>query len=90
MLTQMIPRKVTVPKDDYKIFKANYPSHGSWSWFVRECLRRFNDLHMGNTGELLDETVKGLKEEVHDGDISDDPGYGSPLQSETRRESKAG
>ena len=81
----MTSRVVYVPTADYKTFKENYPALGSWSWFVRECLHRFNDLHLDNVDEILNETVSGIKEEAHEGEVLDDTGYGSPLQSESSR-----
>ena len=52
---------VRVPIEDYEEFKANYPAYGSWSWFVREILVRFNDLHKGDTEELLTEIATTMK-----------------------------
>jgi len=88
--SNMTPRMVKVPTADYKIFKSNYPAHGSWTWFVRESLRRFNDLHLGNTDEILDQAVKGVMEEMNETEISNDAGYGSPLRSEAEGGGKIG
>jgi hypothetical protein len=73
---------VKIPTEDFEIFRKNYPYFGAWTWFVRECVRRFNDLHPNNTDEILDETVSGIKGGMEDGEIPNEAGYGSPLQSE--------
>ncbi len=55
---------VHVPIEDYKTFKTNYPGYGSWTWFVRECLRRINDLHAESPAELIATVVEGVKEDM--------------------------
>ncbi len=57
---------VQVPTEDYLEFKRNHPAHGSWSWFVRECVRRFNDLHSTKPDELLSLVVESVKEDLED------------------------
>ena len=60
----MLKKAAHIPKEDYDIFKENYPGYGSWTWFVRECLRRFNDLHKETPKELIRIVVEGVKEDM--------------------------
>lgn len=57
---------VFVATEDYKEFRQIHPGQGAWSWFVRECLRRYNDLHSTNPEELLDLVVESVKEDIED------------------------
>lgn len=51
---------VEVDKEDYERFKSIRPAHGSWSWFVREALKRYVALHETNSDELLELAIKDL------------------------------
>lgn len=51
-----------VPKEDYEVFRSNYPAYGAWTWFVRESLRRFNELHTESPEDLIQTAVEGIRE----------------------------
>ena len=53
-----------VPSEDYDTFRVNHPAYGAWTWFVRECLQRFNELHMETPGELIQTVVEGIEEDM--------------------------
>jgi hypothetical protein len=56
----VIPKPVTVPRDDAEWFDSHYPMHGAWSWFVREALAQFRRLNEVNPNELIELGVKEL------------------------------
>lgn len=53
-----------VPKEDYDTFRELYPAYGAWTWFVRECLVHFNELHKETPTDLLREAMVEVKEEM--------------------------
>ena len=60
---------VNIPTEDYAEFKRNYPAHGSLTWFIRECIRRYNDIHAEKPEELIGmvvESIRGDAEENED------------------------
>ena len=58
---------VKIPTEDYREFQRLYPGQGSWTWFVRATLIKFLGLHADDPEELMEEAVKGTKEEMRDG-----------------------
>ena len=37
---------------------------GSFTWFVRECMLNFNDLHKDSPADLIRSVVEAVKEEI--------------------------
>ena len=55
---------VKIPLHDWETFKENYPMQGSFTWFVRECMLNFNDLHKDSPADLIRSVVEAVKEEI--------------------------
>lgn len=56
---------VKIPKSDYDEFREICPSYGSLTWLVRECIRKFNELHEGYSADkTLDEVIEDVKESM--------------------------
>ena len=53
---------INIPAEDYKSFRTLYPAYGTWTWFVRECLASFLDLHSEDPNDLIKEVVRDIKE----------------------------
>ena len=53
-----------VPNEDYETFLMNYPAYGAKTWFIRECLRRFNELHTDIPDDLIKTVAEGVKEDM--------------------------
>lgn len=54
---------VLIDREDAEWFDKHYPSHGSWTWFVRSSLKKFRELHGTETPEDLIEL--GMRELLH-------------------------
>lgn len=51
----LVQKVLSVPKDDAQWFEENYPDYGAWTWWVRESLRKFRELHEITPREIMNE-----------------------------------
>ena len=56
---------VWIPIEDHEAFKRIQPAEGSWSWFVRECVKRYIDLHTEEPERLIDMVVGSIREDAN-------------------------
>lgn len=56
----MVKRTIFVPKADIDRFRKLQPGYGSFTWFVRTALRRFNELHSVAAGDTLGMAVADI------------------------------
>ena len=57
----MVKKTLLIPKEDWAEFKRRHPSHGSFTWFVRTALHRYNELNEVNTEALMDLALSEIK-----------------------------
>jgi hypothetical protein len=57
---ETIKRTLLIPKVEMDRFKARHGGHGDFTWFVREALRRYNDLNDVDPNELISLAVSDL------------------------------
>ena len=56
---------VWIPVEDYEAFKRIHPAGGSWSWFVRECVKRYIDVHSEEPEKLIGMVVESVREDAN-------------------------
>ena len=55
--TNLVKKTLLIPEDEYLKFRKTHPSHGSFTWFVRTALRRYNLINTTDPNELVDLAV---------------------------------
>lgn len=56
----MKAKYIEIPDDDYEAFVNLHPGHGSFTWFVREALRKYLKLHEVTPNELIELAVADI------------------------------
>lgn len=57
---EMVKKIVLLPKTEVERFKARHRGHGDFTWFVREVLKKYNDLNDVDPDELLRLAAEGV------------------------------
>lgn len=57
----MVTRTLALPREDLEAFQAHHPGHGAFSWFVREALKRYNELHTIDADDLIQAAVGEIR-----------------------------
>ena len=57
---KLTKKTILVPDVEVERFKRRHPGHGDFTWFVREALRRYNDLNDVEPDELVELAVKEI------------------------------
>lgn len=50
---KLVKKTLLIPEEEVKKFEAKHRGHGDFTWFVRESLRRYNELNDTNPDELI-------------------------------------
>lgn len=58
--TDLVKKTLLVPREDFEKFCRTHPQHGSFTWFVRTALRRYNLINDVDPEELVDLAVGEL------------------------------
>ena len=58
---EVVKRTLLIPKKEMDRFKARHQGHGDFTWFVRESLKRYNDLNDVDPKELIGLAVTGIR-----------------------------
>ena len=56
----MVKKIVLLPEREIERFKAKHRGHGDFTWFVREVLKKYNDLNEVDPDELLRLAAEGV------------------------------
>lgn len=56
----MVKKIVLFPEKEVERFKARHRGHGDFTWFMREALKRYNDLNEIDPDELIKLAVEGV------------------------------
>lgn len=56
-----VKKIVELPKDEVQRFEERFPQHGAFTWFIREAIRRFNDIYEINSEELIELAVRDIE-----------------------------
>ena len=60
MQDEKVKRTLLIDREDYERFQARNPSHGAFTWFVREALHKYNELNDVDPKELIELAVKEI------------------------------
>jgi len=58
---ETVKRTLLIPRDEMERFKSRHGGHGDFTWFVREALRRYNDLNDVDPNELISLAMSDIK-----------------------------
>lgn len=56
----MVKKTLLLPRELVEEFDARHPSHGSFTWFVRSALEKYNEINKTDPDELLSLAVGEL------------------------------
>lgn len=57
MRARMVKKNILIPEEEIERFEVRHPGHGSFTWFVRTCLEKYNELNDVNPDELIGTVV---------------------------------
>lgn len=55
-----VKKIINLPVEDVEEFDRKHPQHGSFTWFVREALRRYNEISHPDPLELVNDVVADI------------------------------
>lgn len=55
-----VKKTLWLPEDEVEEFESTFPMHGAMTWFVREALRRFNEMNRVKPEEIVDVAVRDI------------------------------
>jgi len=57
MPKQKVKKTILIDKDEFDKFRERHPGHGDFVWFVREALKKYNELNEVDPNELVELAV---------------------------------